>query len=81
MAAVIIDNLNAEASSGVKSSIIKEIRAEQRLLLLNSLLFLVDLIATFAALDINDIYLHFKMHLIEVPLQIVSYYLIYYSSK
>ena len=81
MAAVIIDNLNAEASYGERKSIIKIISTEQRLLLLNSLLFLVDLIVTFAALNINDICLHFKMHLIEVPLQIVSYYLIYDSSK
>ena len=52
---------------------------ERIILVVNTVLFLLDMIATFIVRDFGEIVLHYKMHLIEIPLQIISFILIYDS--
>jgi len=43
---------------------------------MSTIIFLVDMILNFIVRDFNAIVLHYKMHLVEIGLQLVSYYLI-----
>ena len=47
-------------------------RLEQILLISSTIIFLLDLIATFMVRDMSEIALHYKMHIVEVILQLIS---------